>query len=449
MSNRDLIKRVMAKTATVQKTAAFPPFAENGPPQPPEEDGGGGNSPVGGKRNIPKDHPYDPKALKPMATALWAASVSLGHALTAYRHLSRLKSATISPDGMLGGRGYVMGVPDVRKKLYAACEALSAITDTLHDEITAPHWRPKLALLDETDAEEIEQYLEKSQGILDDPEAEVEEEEEEIEGGKDKPEKEPEEASSMPDGGSGNETSQAVPMMRPKEASFNPYDRTANSSVSPGALGGPRVEHLDREDQPDPEMAYDGWGYPSMIEHQESENGEGNLSDRGAGSGMPGAVTDTTPTEAYDFGLGYGANGQGAGGYGNPSGEGNGTKGVFGPTSGLPGGGSGSSGDTTPEFNAEVSDRHSMDSLPNDDQPPVARSDYYQGDKGNMVNDSGPMAQSEMPAEPTPGGEMSPSMMNTDYTYTDMETPYVRYDYTTPNYRPDPLHNWPEKQQTG
>src|ERR1700743_2705909 len=112
----------MAKTAA-QKTAAFPPFADNMPPQP--EEGGGGDSPVGGKRNIPKDHPYDPKALKPMATALWAASVSLGHALTAYRHLSRLKSATISPDGMLGGRGYIMGVPDVRKKLYAACEALS------------------------------------------------------------------------------------------------------------------------------------------------------------------------------------------------------------------------------------------------------------------------------------------------------------------------------------
>src|SRR6478736_1684831 len=169
----------MTKAAAVQKTAAFPPSDPTPPEEGGEIDGGGGGS-LTAKRNIPKDHPFDPKALKPMAQTLWASSVALGHALTAYKHLSRLKSATVSPDGMLGGRGYVMGVPDIRKKLYAACEALSAITDTLHDEITAPHWRPRLAMLDENDAEDIERYVEKSEGILEDPTAESEEEEEEI-----------------------------------------------------------------------------------------------------------------------------------------------------------------------------------------------------------------------------------------------------------------------------
>jgi len=426
----------MTKAAAVQKTAAFPPSDPTPPEEGGEIDGGGGGS-LTAKRNIPKDHPFDPKALKPMAQTLWASSVALGHALTAYKHLSRLKSATVSPDGMLGGRGYVMGVPDIRKKLYAACEALSAITDTLHDEITAPHWRPRLAMLDENDAEDIERYVEKSEGILEDPTAESEEEEEEIDaendGGEDQDESEEAEASSLP-GGSGSEVDQAKPMTRSKEASYN---HQSNSSVSPTELGGPRVEHLDREDQPEPEMAYDGWGHPSMIERQPYDQGAGYIPSRYSGSSMPGAVTEPTPTDAYDFGLGYGAKGEGAGGYGNPSGEGYGNKGVYGPTSGLPGTPAGSSGDTTPEFDAAVSDHHAAGELPNDGDRPVARSDYYRGDDT--------FAQSEMPGEPTPAGQMSPSMMNTDYTYEDLETPYVRYDYSTHTYRPDPIHNRPEK----
>ena len=109
-----------------ERVAAFPPFSKNGPPPPI-------NGPT--KRNIPANHQFDPKALKPMSKALWAASVFLGHALTAYRHFTRLKSTSVSPDGMLGGRGFVMNVRDVRAKLNEAVEALSAISDTLHDEI--------------------------------------------------------------------------------------------------------------------------------------------------------------------------------------------------------------------------------------------------------------------------------------------------------------------------
>jgi len=115
------------------RVASFPPFPpknQNAPPPPP-----GGPS----KRNIPTEHAYDPKALKPMSKALYAASVALGHSLAAYREFSRVKSATVSPDGMLGGRGYVMGIRDMRQRMYDASEALSAVVDTLHDEINAPH----------------------------------------------------------------------------------------------------------------------------------------------------------------------------------------------------------------------------------------------------------------------------------------------------------------------
>src|SRR5690606_8054192 len=155
-----------------RKIAAFPPA-------PPNGEGDGLTS--AGKRNIPKNHEFQPRALKPLSKALWASTVALGHTLTAYRHLSRLKSTTVSPDGLMGGRGYVMRLADMRQKLYEASEALSAISDTMFDEITAPHWKPKLAQLDESDRDDVTRFVEEAQEVMENPEGEAEEEIDEIE----------------------------------------------------------------------------------------------------------------------------------------------------------------------------------------------------------------------------------------------------------------------------
>lgn len=40
--------------------------------------------------------------------------------------------------------------------------------------------------------------------------------------------------------------------------------------------------------------------------------------------------------------------------------------------------------------------------LPNDGELPVARSDYYTGDKGNLVNGESGLPGTQMPAKPTP-----------------------------------------------
>lgn len=125
------------------------------------------------RRAIPKAYPYDPNALKPLARTLWSASVSLGHALVAYKQFSRIKSGTISPDGMVGGAGYIQTIEEVRKKLYQACEILSSVSDTLDDEIRAPHWKPKLGLLSQDDAEDVQRFL--SDASNNDFEAEAEE----------------------------------------------------------------------------------------------------------------------------------------------------------------------------------------------------------------------------------------------------------------------------------
>jgi len=127
------------------------------------------------KRSIPTNYDYNPKALKPLAETLWALSIALGHAMTAHRKFTKLKSSTISPDGMLGGRGYVMSVKDVRNALYEACEAISAVSDTLHDEIHAPHWRPRLSELEQADKDSVERLVGDAHENLDNPESDIEE----------------------------------------------------------------------------------------------------------------------------------------------------------------------------------------------------------------------------------------------------------------------------------
>jgi hypothetical protein len=221
------------------KTAMFPP-SQNAPPPP------GGPS----KRNIPSTHDYDPKSLKAMSKALFACSTALGHTLTAYRQLNRLKSATVSPDGMLGGRGYVISVRNMRQKLFEACESLSSIADTIHDEIGAPHWQPKLALLDDNDQEDVERFVEESEEILENPEGEAHEKIEEIEEANDgkkskknkKKDAEDEERGSEMPGGGAAEDSEAEPV-RVKSAGervAHRFLKTADSSL-PGGGSVPRV----------------------------------------------------------------------------------------------------------------------------------------------------------------------------------------------------------------
>jgi len=329
----------------------------------------------------------------------------MGHALTAYRHLSRLKSTTISPDGNLGGHGYIMPVQDIRNKLHQVCETLSAITDTLYDEINAPHWKPRLAQLDDNEAEDVERFVEESKGNIDAPEDLAEESEQEIE--------------EMNDGGRAKDNSSELPgsgVATPEHKDRQEKQgRVADSSVSPDSLSGPRVVHLGPGEDPNPQDAYtnDGWGTPSGRDYDYPSAWDNDLADRGAASKVPDYLSEPTETQAWDFGLGFGARGQGAGGYENPSGEGN-NKGVWGPASGLPG----ASGDIL-----------AQGKLPGDDDHPVARSDYYRGDRGNLVN-----TQSVLPAVEPATGRADLDLVNVNYIYEDTATPYVRHDYSAHDY---------------
>jgi hypothetical protein len=275
------------------------------------------------RRAIPKDYDYDPRALKPLARMLWALSISLGHAMTAHRQFTKLKSATISPDGLIGGRGYVMSVKDIRTALHEACEAISSVSDTIHDELHAPHWRPKLAELEGEDIESVERLVGDAERVLENPEdesfvedglnkAEEEGEQAELEQsetgsgesdsrfapppppaafqGDDEDEEDEDEededddeegGSEMPDAEDAPDSESAhVKTASRAESLFERISRRFGNSSQPVETmpGGPRIQHMDRADvdQTGPFGSYNSDEPQSMSDEWSRDDGAGN-----------------------------------------------------------------------------------------------------------------------------------------------------------------------------
>lgn len=84
---------------------------------------------------------WDPEIHRNLAKTLWAVERSHSYGMAALRLFSKMSSSEFSPDGLLGGRGYIQKVKDMRAGLSQAVEVLSSFADTMHDEVNADHWR--------------------------------------------------------------------------------------------------------------------------------------------------------------------------------------------------------------------------------------------------------------------------------------------------------------------
>jgi hypothetical protein len=138
----------------------------------------GWGSPGPTNREITPDYQFNPVNLKPLAQTLRATLMSMGHSLSAYNTFTKIKSARVSPDGALGGRGYIQKIADMRRAYMNIVEALSALSDTLYDEINAPHWNPAIEEQDPRERQEVRQIMDGVETIRNDPEEWAEGEEE-------------------------------------------------------------------------------------------------------------------------------------------------------------------------------------------------------------------------------------------------------------------------------
>jgi len=127
------------------------------------------------RRDIRVDgYEWTPDSLRNLAKILWASQRAHSYAMSAFRIFSKMPSSQFSPDGLMGGRGYIQSIKDLRANLASSVEILSSFTDTVHDEINADHWRT--AGDSEEVSEEVSDAVEDAADIKANPEQFVENE---------------------------------------------------------------------------------------------------------------------------------------------------------------------------------------------------------------------------------------------------------------------------------
>lgn len=131
-------------------------------------------------REITSEFQFNAKYLKPLTLCLRSSLMAMGHAIRAQNTFARIKSADVSPDGSIGGKGYIQKISDVRRAYMNVVEALSSVTDTLYDELKAPHWNPKLEDTSPRERVEVIEIMEDADAIRKDPEEWAQEEEQKL-----------------------------------------------------------------------------------------------------------------------------------------------------------------------------------------------------------------------------------------------------------------------------
>lgn len=172
---RLMMKHGSPKTASMSRTAGEVRFIKD---RGGDKNEWGWGSPGPSERQITSDFVFDPKYLKPLATTMRSALMALGHVSSAQDRFLKIKSRDVSPDGSLGGKGYIQKVSEMRRQLMNCSEALSAFTDTIYDEMAAPHWDPAEDTLDPRDRDEVREIVEEAEEIREDPTGWADEEEE-------------------------------------------------------------------------------------------------------------------------------------------------------------------------------------------------------------------------------------------------------------------------------
>lgn len=173
-------RHMMRRTATMLRQAGEVRFIKD---RGSDKNEWGWGTPGPSQREMDPEFKFDAKNLKPLAKSLRAALAALGHAMSAYNTFSKIKSARISPDGSLGGRGYIQKIPEMRRQLMNCVESLSSFTDTVYDELHASHWNPAEEGQNPRERDEVVEIMQDVEDIKSNPEDWAENEEDEMDEG--------------------------------------------------------------------------------------------------------------------------------------------------------------------------------------------------------------------------------------------------------------------------
>lgn len=120
------------------------------------------------RREISDGFKYNKKKLKHLKQILHNITVAQGTLVSALNIFSRVKGRDISPDGMLGGLGYIMPLRSIKESLIQSIQQIGDIADCLADELTNPKWNAE-------DDTEVKKLIKEKEEVEEQAEEEVEE----------------------------------------------------------------------------------------------------------------------------------------------------------------------------------------------------------------------------------------------------------------------------------
>lgn len=121
------------------------------------------------RREISDGFKYNKKKLKHLKKILHNVTVAQGTLVSALTEFAKVKGRDISPDGMLGGLGYIMPLRTMKESLIQSVQQTGDIADCIADELTNPKWNAE-------DDKEIKKLIKKKEEVEEEAEETVEEE---------------------------------------------------------------------------------------------------------------------------------------------------------------------------------------------------------------------------------------------------------------------------------
>lgn len=118
---------------------------------------------------------YQKSKAKILKDVLHNINVSLGTLLAATKQLSMLRGSDVTPDGRIGGRGFIMEFREIKSIINDSVKNLSDVTDSIADELTNPKWGLKEKEIKKVEKEQ-EQVEDKAEEIVEQKPEEDEEE---------------------------------------------------------------------------------------------------------------------------------------------------------------------------------------------------------------------------------------------------------------------------------
>lgn len=108
---------------------------------------------------------FDKSKAKILKDSLHNMNVALGTLISAMKELSILRGSDITPDGKIGGRGFIMEYKEIKSVVNRVIEDLSNVTDSIADELTNPKWglKDKELKVVEKEKEDVEEEKEEVQ----------------------------------------------------------------------------------------------------------------------------------------------------------------------------------------------------------------------------------------------------------------------------------------------